>query len=51
MRWKLANYLHIAPEQISIKASTANGLGFAGTGEGIEVHAVALIDSRVRDIA
>jgi 2C-methyl-D-erythritol 2,4-cyclodiphosphate synthase len=51
MKQKLAAFLHIAPGQINIKASTANGLGFAGAGEGIEAYAVALIDSRVRDIA
>jgi 2-C-methyl-D-erythritol 2,4-cyclodiphosphate synthase len=51
MRQKLATFLRITPGQINIKASTANGLGFAGTGEGIEAYAVALIDSKVRDIA
>lgn len=50
MRRKLSTYLHIAPDQINIKASTGNGLGFAGVGEGIEAYAVALIDSKIRDI-
>lgn len=49
MKQKLSAYLHIAPGQVNIKASTANGLGAAGKGEGIEAHAVALIDSKVRD--
>ncbi len=48
---KIADFLHIAPGQVNVKASSANSLGFAGTGEGIEAIAVALIDSRVRDIA
>jgi 2-C-methyl-D-erythritol 2,4-cyclodiphosphate synthase len=47
MKQKLSTYLHIAPGQVNIKASTGNGLGAAGTGEGIEAHAVALIDSRM----
>lgn len=51
MKGKLSACLHIAPGQLNIKASTGNGLGFAGTGEGIEASAVALIDSRVRNTA
>ncbi len=49
MKQKLSSFLHITPEQINIKASTGNGLGLAGGGEGIEAYAVALIDSNVRD--
>jgi 2-C-methyl-D-erythritol 2,4-cyclodiphosphate synthase len=49
MKQKLANCLRIAPDRVNIKASTANGLGAAGRGEGIEVHAVALIDSKKLD--
>lgn len=43
MRRRLSQALGIPVEQVSIKASTSNGLGFAGRGEGIAAHAVALI--------
>lgn len=49
MKQKLSASLHIVPGQVNIKASTANGLGAAGKGEGIEAHAVVLIDSKMRD--
>ena len=35
--------LDIAIEQVNIKATTTEGLGFCGTGQGISCHAVALI--------
>jgi len=35
--------LDIAIEQVNIKATTTEGLGFCGTGQGIACHAVALI--------
>jgi len=43
MREKLSGALGIGVSQISIKASTANRLGFIGRGEGIAALAVALI--------
>ena len=43
MRQQLSQTLGIAISQMSIKASTSNGLGFAGRGEGIAVWAVAVI--------
>jgi 2-C-methyl-D-erythritol 2,4-cyclodiphosphate synthase len=43
MRQQLSHTLGIPVGQVSVKASTSNGLGFAGQGEGIAAHAVALI--------
>jgi len=44
MRDKLSQTLGIDIKQVSVKASTANGLGFIGRGEGIAAYAVALIE-------
>jgi len=43
MRKQLSRALGIAPEQVNVKASTSEELGFVGRGEGIAAHAVALI--------
>jgi len=45
MRKNLDRILEIGINNISIKASTCNGLGFIGKGEGIAACAVALIES------
>ena len=44
MRQQLSQTLGISISQVSVKASTANGLGFIGRGEGIAAYAVALIE-------
>jgi len=44
MRLKLSQTLAIKLAQISIKASTANGIGCVGKGRGIEAQAVALLE-------
>ena len=43
MREKLSQTLGITLDRVSVKASTSNGLGFIGRGEGIAAYAVALI--------
>ena len=44
MRKNIAEVLHIEVEQINIKATTEEGLGFTGTGEGISAQAICSIE-------
>lgn len=44
MRENIARVLHISVDQVSLKGKTEEGLGFTGTGEGMAVHAVCLIE-------
>ena len=45
MRGNIAKALHINVEQVSVKATTEEGLGFTGTGEGISAQAICLLES------
>jgi 2-C-methyl-D-erythritol 4-phosphate cytidylyltransferase/2-C-methyl-D-erythritol 2,4-cyclodiphosphate synthase len=46
MRAHLAEALGVSPGQVNVKATTGEGMGFVGRGEGIAAHAVALLVRR-----
>ncbi len=43
MRDNLAGVLAVPPDRVNVKATTEEGLGFTGAGEGMAAHAVALL--------
>lgn len=44
MRDNLARTMGVEPSRVNIKATTEEGLGFTGTGEGIAAHSVCLLE-------
>jgi len=47
MRENIAGVLNADVTQVNVKATTEEGLGFSGNGEGIAAHAVVLMVSKV----
>ncbi len=45
MRENIARALQISAEQVNVKATTEEGLGFTGTGEGISSQAICMLTS------
>ena len=44
MRDRLAEAMRLAPARVNVKATTGEGIGFVGRGEGVAALAVATLD-------
>ena len=51
MREALAQALELVPSQVNVKATTAEGMGALGRGEGIQAHAAATVRVTLLDAA
>jgi 2-C-methyl-D-erythritol 2,4-cyclodiphosphate synthase len=49
MRENLAKALGIGIDRVSVKATTTEGMGYCGTGEGIEARAMVLVKTESRE--
>lgn len=49
MREELAKHMGISMSRVNVKATTEEGLGFTGSGEGMAAHAVVLLERTAPD--
>ena len=47
MRINIAHALRIEMSQVNVKATTEEGLGFTGSGEGISSQAICLLNNKI----
>jgi len=44
MAKNISQALHLPPNSVNVKATTEEGMGFTGTGQGIAAHAICLLN-------